>query len=122
MESRGLEQVVGKEIDTVSFVRDYVELRIDYSILRALTNPTGSVDGIAWRLGDSGAADTMLRYIGRWVEAVEIVESEHIMLRLGGDDSYLISLRPEDRIGPEAANFVPARRDGSLDSSAMWVW
>lgn len=34
--------LVGREVDAVSFVRNYVELRIDYSILRALTNPTGT--------------------------------------------------------------------------------
>ena len=122
MEPTGLEQIVGKEIDTVSFVRDYVEIRIDYSILRALTNPTGSVDKITWRFGDPGSADTMLRYIGRWVFAVEVIEGQHLMLRLDGDYTFVISLRQEDRRCAEAAHFVPARPDGSLDSAAMFVW
>lgn len=117
-----IEQLVGQEIDTVSFVRDYVELRIDYSILRALTNPMGSVDGIAWSFGQPGAADTMLRYIGRWVDAVEVVEDEYLLLRLDNDGTFRISLREEDRVGAEAAHFVPARPDGSLDVSMMSAW
>lgn len=122
MEPSGLEHLVGQEIDTVSFVRDYVELRIDYSILRALTNPTGSVDGISWRYGDPGSADTMLRYIGRRVVAVEVINGEQLMLRLDDDASFVVSLREEDRDGPEAAHFVPARSDGSSEVSAMFVW
>jgi hypothetical protein len=126
VESGGLEQLVGREVDTVSFVRNYVELRIDYSILRALTSPTGSIDGIAWRFGDAGSADTTLRYIGRWVVAVEVIEGEHLLLRLDDDANFVISLRAEDRAedrdGPEAAHFVLARPDGSLDTSAMSIW
>ena len=122
MEPSGLEQVVGQEIDTVSFVRDYVELRIDYSILRALTPPTGVIDGIEWKFGDPGSVDTMLRYIGRRVAAVEIIETKQLVLRLDHDDAFQVSLRAEDRVGAEAAHFVPARPDGSLDPAAMWIW
>ena len=94
-----LDRLVGQEIDTVSFVRDYVELRIDYSILRAITSPTGTVDGIAWHLDSPGAADTMRRYIGKWVVAVELVEDERLSLVLDGGGTFDISLRPEDRVG-----------------------
>lgn len=114
--------LVGQDVDAVSFVRDYVEVRIDYSIVRALTAPSGTIDGIAWRLGDDGAADVMRRYIGRTVAQVEVSEDQRIMLTFDRDTWLEISLRPERRLGPEAAHFIPARADGTLDPAAMWVW
>ena len=51
--------LVGHELDMVSFVRDYVELRIDYSIVRLLTDPSGSIDGDPWSLTDTTGADSL---------------------------------------------------------------
>lgn len=114
--------LVGREVDAVSFVRNCVELRIDYSILRALTNPTGTIDGIPWRLADKRAADVMRRYIGRTVVDVEVTQDQRILLMFDRDAWFEISLRQEDRPGAEAAHFVPARADGIPDVAAMWVW
>lgn len=122
MSEHPLGGLVGQELDTVSFVRDYVELRIDYSIVRALTEPSGTIDGIAWRLNDEGAADVMRRYVGRTVADVEMTQDQRILLTFDRDAWLEIPLRPQDRSGPEAAHFIPARVDGTLDTAAMWVW
>jgi hypothetical protein len=120
-EENPLGVLVGGELDTVSFVRDYVELRIDYSIVRALTNLSGTIDGIAWRFSDKGAADVMRRYIGRTVADVEVTPDQRILLTFDRDARLEIPLRPEDMRGPEAAHVVPARADGTLDIAAMWI-
>lgn len=117
-----LDCLVGQELDTVSFVRDYVELRIDYSIVRALTAPTGSIGGIEWELYDEGAADLLRRYIGLTVSAAEVIDDERITLFFGGSDRIDVSLRPADHGGLEAAHFVPALPGGQLDLAGMWVW
>jgi hypothetical protein len=114
--------LVGQELDSVSFVRDYIELRIDYSILRALGPVAGLIGGIRWRLDDEHGADLLRRYIGRAVTTAEIIENERISLVFGSDDRIDLSLKPEDRVGPEAAHFVPARKDGRPDTAAMWIW
>ena len=114
--------LIGQELDTVSFVRDYVELRIDYSVIRAMTDPTGSVDGVAWSFPRPGAADRLREYIGRTLLAAELETDDHILLTFEGDATIEISLRQEDRTGPEAAHFVPATESGSLDVAGMWVW
>lgn len=106
----------------MSFVRDYVELRIDYSIVRALTETHGVIDGLVWRLGDPGAADTLRKYIGRTVLGVDVADGEVLSLTLSGDATFVISLRPDDRVGAEAAHFVPARADGQLDVASMCIW
>ncbi len=106
----------------VSFVRDYVELRIDYSIVRALTEPTGSIGGIRWRGDEAGSADLLRQYIGLTVEAAEVVEDDRISIRFDSQDWIAISLSADDRVGAEAAHFVPALPDGRLDVGEMWVW
>jgi hypothetical protein len=122
MSDHPLGGLIGQELDTVSFVRDYVELRIDYSIVRALTDPRGTIDGIPWQFNDERAADMMRRYIGRTVAAVEVRQDQRILLTFDRDAWLEISLRPQDRSGPEAAHFIPARVDGTPDMAAMWVW
>lgn len=117
-----LSDLVGAEVDTVSFVRDYVELRMDYSVLRLLVDPTGVVDGQSWSLTPSDGAEPLRRYIGRWVSGVEYVKDEHIALTIEDGASLGISLRPEDGIGPEAAHFVPAHADGTLNVAGMLVY
>jgi hypothetical protein len=114
--------LVGHEVDTVSFVRDYVELRVDYSIVRFLTDPSGSIGGDAWQLTDSGGADTLRRYIGCTVVATEFNEDEHLRLLFNNDAFIHASLREEDRSGPEALHFMPADADGRVHSGDMWVW
>lgn len=105
----------------MSFVRDYLELRIDYSILRALSNTTGTVDDIRWSFPADPAPSLLRRYIGRTVVAADLTP-DRIVLRFTGEASIEVSLRPDDRAGAEAAHFVPALADGSLDPSQMWIW
>ena len=54
-EENSLGTLVGGELDTVSFGRDYVELRIDYSIVRALTDPSGTIDGVCMAVQGQGS-------------------------------------------------------------------
>ena len=114
--------LVGGELDTVSFVRDYVELRIDYSIVRFLTDPSGVIDGRSWQLTDIDGADSLRRYVGRTV--VETEFDEHNLLRLFFDDDAEISasLRDDDRHGPEALHLMPADPTGRVHSSNMFIW
>lgn len=122
MSESPFQRLIGQELDMVSFVRDYVELRIDYSIIRALTDPTGSVDGMAWSFPRPGAADRLREYIGRTLLAAELEPDDHILLTFEGDATIEISLRREDRTGAEAAHLVPAGEEGELDVAGMWVW
>ncbi|MEO8695540.1 MAG: hypothetical protein ABI658_18605 [Acidimicrobiales bacterium] len=118
-----LGRLVGHDLDMVSFVRDYVELRIDYCIVRALTDPSGRIGDAGWRLPEHGAADILRRYIGLTVIATEVVEDDHLSLHFEGDAHIDVSLRPNDRVGPEAAHFVPSfPGTDRLDLAAMWVW
>ena len=117
-----LDALVGQELDTVSFVSDYVELRIGYSIVRLLTDPSGSIGGEAWQLTQHAGADILRQYIGRTVEAVEFDESEHLRLIFNAGATIQAPLRDEDRSGPEALHFMPADAKGEVRTANMWIW
>ena len=118
--------LVGKKISMVSFLGDgtfrCVEFCVDYSVVRPLTDPTGSIDGVDWRFGDTGVADLLLGYLGLTVADAEVVEDDHLSLVFETGDRIDVSLKPDDRVGPEAAHFVPAGTDGRLDVAKMCVW
>jgi hypothetical protein len=116
------DSLVGHELDTVSFVCDYVELRIDYSIVRLLTDPSGSIEGDDWQLTETSGADMLRRYIGRSVVEVDFVEDHHLLLHFEGGPSIRALLRDEDRRGPEALHFMPADERGQVHTSHMWIW
>lgn len=122
MSDSPFDSLVGGELHSVSFVRDYVELRVDYSIVRLLADPFGRIDGEDWRLSSGSAADVLRRYIGRTVMATEFDEYDH--LRLHFDDGSFIdaSLRDDARVGPEALHFLPADAGGTVHVEDMWVW
>lgn len=105
----------------MSFVRDYVEFRIDYSILRALTPPTGTIDGTRWSFPTDPAPSLLRSYIGRPIRGIALTP-DRILISFTDEAEIEISLRPDDRQGPEAAHFVPASADGTPDASRMWIW
>lgn len=114
--------LVGHELDMVSFVRDYVELRIDYSIVRLLTAPSGLIDGHTWSLTDAAGADSLRGYVGRVVVATDFDRHSHLRLAFNGEATIYASLRDEDRTGPEALHFMPADTKGQVHSAAMHIW
>ncbi|MCP4078623.1 MAG: hypothetical protein GY743_00075 [Planctomycetaceae bacterium] len=122
MNHDGLSALVGGEVDTVSFVRDYVELRIDYSIFRALTDPSGTISGQAWQFPTPHCADLMRGYIGQRVSGIEIQDGQMIRLTFESNDVFEVSLRDDDRTGPEAAHLLVADEYGETSPERMYVW
>lgn len=120
--SSPFDDLVGGELDTVSFVRDFVELRIDYSIVRLLTSPSGLLAGMAWQLTDATGADSLRRFIGLVVVSADFDEDDHIRLSFGEDAYIEASLRSEDRSGPEALHLMPADDKGQVSTTNMWIW
>jgi hypothetical protein len=124
----GLGRLIGGEFDTVSFVRDYVEFRIDYNVLRAITSPQVLLpSGESHRFPDAGSRDALCTLIDSYVvQACERGSHETSDLRLEvlTDQGHVLTI-PLDygsRVGPEAAHLVPADERGRLDSIGMSVW
>ena len=103
---RGVESLVGEELNAVSFVMDYVEFHFNGPVVRALTNPTVWIDTREARFPEAGSRDALCALIGREVLAVNHTPGERIDVELARGARLRIPLDEASYIGPEAAHFV----------------
>lgn len=111
----GLQELVGREISSVEFVRGYVQIRFDGPCLSAYTMPSIRTDS-GRELDPSmvGYADALVGLIGKVVEAACQSEGA-IELRLADGASMAVSLRDTDRRADEAASLTTG-------GASIWTW
>ncbi len=114
-----LEMLVGAEVGSVSFVRDYVELHFDGPILRALSAPIVEIDGTEITFPSEGSRDSLCLLIGKEVVAAR-EDTEALILEFGGSTLLRIPLVTSELV-PEAAHLVPAS-EGRPDVANMVIW
>jgi hypothetical protein len=125
---KALAILVGGHLDTVSFVMDYVEFRINYNVLRAVSDPAVQLpDGSLHRFPRPGSRDALCTLIDSTVARAAEVGSRgtgHHRIELETDRGHMLTipLDFESRVGPEAAHLVPADERGQLVVEDMWVW
>jgi hypothetical protein len=107
-------ELVGRELAAISFVRDYVEFHFDGPVVRALSDPSGSVDGVAWSFADRSTVATMLDLIGREVVRVVLDAARALTIELC-DATITVPLDDDHRTGPEALNVMH-------DEGGMSIW
>jgi hypothetical protein len=109
--------LIGEELSSIEFVRDYIQFRFDGPCLTAITNPNIIVGHKQYSRNDTGFCDILLGFIGLQVEETSLRETEIINIHFSGGRSINISLRTEDLQGrsAEAVNFT----DGQ---GGMWIW
>jgi hypothetical protein len=108
--------LVGTELGAVTFVRDYIQLTFDGPVLTALTSPTIARGGRRWSHGDAGYRDALCACIALPVQAATARAGEAITITFTDDTELTISLRPSDRVGPEAAHL----KLSSTDPLVVW--
>jgi hypothetical protein len=120
----GLGRLIGGHLDTVSFVMDYVEFRIDYNVLRALNPPRVTLDdGTTASFPEPGSRDALCQLIDTEVVEARIVRGDdapRIEVRTSRGDLLSISL--DDADSPESAHLVPANEQGDLLVEDMYIW
>jgi hypothetical protein len=108
-----LKNLVARELSSVTFVRDYVQLGFDGAGISAYTMPTVACGSERLSLGQAGYRDGLCRQIGSKVERTE-VDSQLVAIVFEDGTVISISLRAEDYRGPEALQFA-------LDDKCIWV-
>jgi len=103
----GLACIIGEELSSVEFVRDYVQLRFDGPVLTVLTPPTMQVDGEVYPWARLGFRDALCAQIGHAVAHVSCY-SDALAIEFNTGSVFRISLRDEDYTGPEALMFTAA--------------
>jgi hypothetical protein len=108
-----LGKLVGNELSSVTFVRDYVQLAFDGPSMHAYTTPSVACGSEVLSLGQPGYRDVLCKEIGCRVERTE-VDNQRLSIVFENGVAVSISLRDEDYRGPEALRF-------SLDDKCDWV-
>lgn len=111
-----LQSIVGAKLSSVTFVMDYVQLGFDGPRLTAYVGPRVIVEGRAFAWGEPGFRDALCDRIGAIVREAELVENDAIRIVLGDGGVISISLKPEDAVGPEAAELTD-----STGGSRFWA-
>ncbi|WP_124607065.1 hypothetical protein [Burkholderia sp. Bp9142] len=107
-----LQLLEGRELGAVTFVRDYVQLHFEGPLLNAYVWPIVLTGNERYSVGGRGYRDELCARIGCTVNSAEETE-EHMTLSFSDGSSVEISLRDEDRSGPEAV---------LLDDGSGQVW
>jgi hypothetical protein len=105
--NEALANLVGGELSSVEFVRDYVQLRFDGPTLTAYTMPTvrSSAEFID---GQIGYESVLRKLIGITVQSAKCGESA-LEIRFADGATISISTAREHYQGPEAFQFVDDR-------------
>jgi hypothetical protein len=97
-----LADLVGEELASVIFVRDYVQLDVDGQRLSLYVWPGVATDGDVRHLGDPVYRDALCRLIGRVVTSTEESREAGLVIHLG---AYSVTVKPKanEVAGPEIA-------------------
>ena len=112
---RGLEMIVGEFMNSVEFDMYEIVLRFSGSTLTSFVSPLVHDGSQTFREDDPGYRDALCSLIGTVVSSTEVHEEDVLRITFADNRSITVSLRAEDAIGPECANFVSA-------SGRWWVW
>ena len=104
-EEQVLQAIVGKQLSSVEFVQDYVQLRFDGPTLTAVTPPTIEIGDGAFLWNEPGFRDEICKRITRKVVAARIVPGDSVQIELDDATIVKVSLKTEDYRAAEAANF-----------------
>ena len=112
----GLEQLVGRQMSSVEFVRGYVQLRFDGPCLSAYTMPTIEMaSGGRLDVTSPGYADALVSAIGKTVDGAQDRNGQAIELRFADGPVLNVSLLDSDRRVEEAATLT-------TNGNAIWTW
>jgi len=94
--------IEGRELEAITFVRDYLQLHFEGPRLNAYVWPVVVVGRARCPVGGGGYRDELCARIGCVVNSAQEVPGEYIRLSFSDGSAIEVSLRDEDRSGPEA--------------------
>ena len=112
---QALKRLIGEQLSSVEFVQDYLQLRFDGQCLTVygfVHHVVRNQCSISW--GQPGYRDMLCGLISHKIKQTELLSGEKIFLTFDNESIWSMSLREEDRNGPEALMYV----DGS---DKIWV-
>jgi hypothetical protein len=118
-----LSRLIGGHLDTVSFVMDYVEFRIDYNVLRALSPPRVTLhDGTTTAFPEPGSRDALCHLIDTDVAQARLVNGDEPRIEIRTSRGDVLCIDIDDTDSPESAHLVPADDQGVPVAERMLSW
>ena len=108
-----LTELRGAALSSVEFVQDYIQLRFDGPCLSIFTHPVIRCDGQQVEWTQPGYADLFRLWIGCAVIDTAAT-NDQVLLSFADGNQLAVSLREEDKSGPEALTF-------QLNDERIWV-
>jgi hypothetical protein len=109
-----IEIIVGEQLSSVEFVQDYVQLRFDGPTLTLFVWPSLHFPNRVGRFGESGYRNDLCSRIGLKVLQARIRDNEDLVIEFDDHVELIVSLKAEDRTGPEAGHFSRTLAGGAL--------
>jgi len=100
-----LEILNSRELSSVTFVRDYLQLAFDGPKLTVITDPLIVTADARYSRDTPEFCNMLLKCIGKRVRRGSLTEGDSLTLAFDNDFTIEVSLRPEDHHGPEAVIF-----------------
>jgi len=100
-----LQVIVGRQLSSVEFVQDYVQLKFDGPGLTAITQPTVEVDGRTFRWSEPGYRDELCGRIARKVSSARVLPRDSVRITFDDKAVVRVSLRRDDYRAEEAVKF-----------------
>lgn len=111
--------LLGWELSTVAFVRDYVELHFDGPVWRCFSWPRLDAERGSLAIGDAGYRDGLCALIGHEVTGAKESESA---LTLDFGSARLTVSRYDETCGWAVAEFMPYTPEGGELASRKFEW
>lgn len=95
-------ELYGKQLSSVEFVQDYLQLRFDgpcINVTNPLTVKTKDNEITSWNIG---FRDLLCEQITKLVDEVSFESGKELRIRFADESTIIISLRPEDYSSSEA--------------------
>lgn len=88
-----MSEIVGRQLSSVTFVQDYLQLDIDGSSLTAYTAPAVDLGSQPLRRGEVGWRDALCEQIGSYIQQVEVDERHVALLFENGATIFCLTAR-----------------------------
>jgi hypothetical protein len=112
---QALDILIGRELSSVEFVRDYIQLHFDGPSLTMVTNPVIYTADFSYNWDMPGYRDALCDRIGTVVSKAFVVEGEEFRLEFDDSSCVVVSLREDDYVGAEAILLHNGPNE-------LWVW
>lgn len=106
-----LTPLVGEQLSSVEFVQDYLQLHFDGPTLTLFVWPKLRVKEVVLRFSDPCYRDELCGRISHKVVQVITDDPDLLTILFDEESAISVSLRPEDRRGPETGHFKVSRDD-----------